>query len=542
VSISRRELLSWLLGAPLAAQACRRSRREFAGSIRGGAMSSGHRLVSRAPPSLERASGPVQRTGIAIVGAGISGLSAAWRLERLGERDYTIFELEGKPGVTSGYGTDGVVPYPWGAHYVPVPGRDNRALGALLQEIGAVEQQPDGDFRGREGVLVREADERIFVNGSWHGGLFPTLLASDGDRAQLRRFEEETRRWAAFRDAQGRRAFSLPMHASSNAAELTALDRISAAEWLKQRGFSSKLLEWHVDYACRDDYGLTLSATSAWAMLFYFASRVHEPGRSSAAFLTWPEGNGRLVAHLAASAGARLRVGQLVSDVVQDESGVDLAVLDVATQKLRRYRADAVVLAAPQFVAAKLLRSWREKPPDHLGRFSYGSWFVANLHLSRRPRSAGHELSWDNVLYDSPSLGYVVATHQRLLDRGPTIFTYYQPLAGADPREARQRLSELEHRDFCDAILADLGRAHADLEDCVERIDVWRWGHAMVRPVPGFIWSAARQRAAQRVGRIHFAHSDLSGLALFEEAQDRGVRAAEAILAARGRQFASLLG
>jgi protoporphyrinogen oxidase len=380
------------------------------------------------------------------------------------------------------------------------------------------------------------------VNGAWHGGLFPTLLASADDRAQLRRFDEETRRWAAFRDAQGRRAFSLPMHASSNAAELTVLDRMSAAEWLEQRGFSSKLLEWHVDYACRDDYGLTLSATSAWAMLFYFASRVHEPGQSSAAFLTWPEGNGRLVAHLAESAGSRLRVGQLVTDVVQDESGVDLAILDVGTQKLRRYRADAVVLAAPQFVAAKLLRSWREKPPDHLGRFSYGSWFVANLHLSRRPRSAGHELSWDNVLYDSPSLGYVVATHQRLLDRGPTIFTYYQPLAGADPREARRRLSELEHRDFCDAILADLGRAHADLEDCVERIDVWRWGHAMVRPVPGFIWSGARQKAMQPVGRVHFAHSDLSGLALFEEAQDRGVRAAEAILAARGRQFASLLG
>lgn len=505
-------------------------------------MSSGHRLVSREHPSLERASGPAQRTGIAIVGAGISGLSAAWRLERLGERDYTIFELEGKPGGTSGYDTDGVVPYPWGAHYVPVPGRDNRALAALLQEIGAIERQPDGKFRGREGVLVREADERIFVNGAWHGGLFPTLLASADDRAELRRFDEETRRWAAFRDAQGRRAFSLPMHASSNAAELTVLDRMSAAEWLKQRRFSSKLLEWYVDYACRDDYGLTLSATSAWAMLFYFASRVHEPGQSSAAFLTWPEGNGRLVAHLAESAGSRLRVGQLVSDVVQDESGVDLAVLDVATQKLRRYRADAVVLAAPQFVAAKLLRSWREKPPDHLGRFSYGSWFVANLHLSRRPRSAGHELSWDNVLYDSPSLGYVVATHQRLLDRGPTIFTYYQPLAGADPREARRRLSELEHRDFCDAILADLGRAHADLEDCVERIDVWRWGHAMVRPVPGFIWSGARQKAVQPVGRVHFAHSDLSGLALFEEAQDRGVRAAEAILAARGRQFASLLG
>jgi protoporphyrinogen oxidase len=501
----------------------------------------GHRLRDQAYPSIERASGPVQRTGVAIVGAGISGLSAAWRLERLGERDYTLFELEAKPGGTSGYGTDGVVPYPWGAHYVPVPGRDNRALAALLEELQAIERQPDGSFRGKEGVLVREADERLFVDGAWHGGLFPESLAGPEDRAQLRRFDAETRRWAAFRDGQGRRAFSLPMEGSSNAAEVTALDRISAAAWLKQRGFSSKILRWYVDYACRDDYGLSLAETSAWAMLFYFASRYHEAHESSAAFLTWPEGNGRLVAHLARSAGSRLYTGQLVSDVVPDESGVELAVMDLATQRLRRYRADAVVLAAPQFVAGKLLRAWRDTPPDHLARFSYGAWFVANLHLSKRPESAGHELAWDNVLYDSPSLGYVVATHQRLLDRGPTIFTYYQPLTG-DPRTARQRLGELQHGDFCDAILADLGRAHADLDACVQRIDVWRWGHAMVRPVPGFIWSDARRRAMQPVGRVHFAHSDLSGLALFEEAQDRGVRAAEAILLARGRQFASLLG
>jgi hypothetical protein len=35
-------------------------------------------------------------------------------------------------------------------------------------------------------------------------------------------------------------------------------------------------------------------------------------------------------------------------------------------------------------------------------------------------------------------------------------------------------------------------------------------------------------------GGVHFAHADSAGLPLFEEAQDAGVRAAEAILAARG--------
>jgi hypothetical protein len=63
----------------------------------------------------------------------------------------------------------------------------------------------------------------------------------------------------------------------------------------------------------------------------------------------------------------------------------------------------------------------------------------------------------------------------------------------------------------------------------------------MVRPGPGFIWSAARKRAAEPLGRVHFAHSDLSGVGLFEEAQDHGVRAAEEVLRAEGHGFETIL-
>ena len=45
-----------------------------------------------------------------------------------------------------------------------------------------------------------------------------------------------------------------------------------------------------------------------------------------------------------------------------------------------------------------------------------------------------------------------------------------------------------------------------------------RWGHAMVRPEPGTVWSDGRRQAAEPLGRIHFAHTDLSRVALFEEA------------------------
>jgi hypothetical protein len=83
-------------------------------------------------------------------------------------------------------------------------------------------------------------------------------------------------------------------------------------------------------------------------------------------------------------------------------------------------------------------------------------------------------------------------------------------------------------------VLADLRPAHPDLESLVERLDVWRWGHAMVRPTPGLLRGGALEAARGPLGRLHFAHTDLSGMALFEEAQAWGVRAADAVLETRG--------
>ena len=65
-------------------------------------------------------------------------------------------------------------------------------------------------------------------------------------------------------------------------------------------------------------------------------------------------------------------------------------------------------------------------------------------------------------------------------------------------------------------------QAHPDLRTHLRRVDVCRWGHAMIQPRVGFVSSGARRRAAEPMGPIHFAHSDLSGVALFEEAHYHG--------------------
>lgn len=539
MKLSRRQTLASLLGIPLAMTACRRSMAiRYTGSIVGGNDSLGHRL--RNPNALPAPSGVSERVGVVIVGAGPSGLSAAWRLARAGFGDYRVIELEDAVGGTSRWGRNHVSAFPWGAHYVPTPGPGNRALIALLQEMGVIESiGPDGRPVVGETYLVRDLDERLFYNGRWYEGLYLYEGATREDLRQLRAFQNEIDRWVAWRDRQGRRAFALPMAHSSNDPEVTALDRMSMDEWMRSRGLTSPRLRWLVDYACRDDYGLRIENTSAWAGLFYFASRIPEPGSSAEELITFPEGNGRLVSHLAAVSEGKIHTGQLVTDIAPLPDGtVQVTVFHSRTNLSRTIRCDQVIVALPKFVALRIVAPWRNAPPPHLNAFTYSPWMVANLTLRDRPRSVGVEMAWDNVLYDSPSLGYVCATHQSLRDHGPTVLTYYLPLTGRNVSVERSRLLHTSWRQWVEFILSDLSRAHPDLDRLIQSVDVYRWGHGMVRPVPGFLWGPARRAAAEPItSQIFFAHSDLSGLALFEEAQYWGIHAAEQVLRVRGIPF-----
>lgn len=547
-SLSRREAIAALVGAPaliafeaaLAGCGGRKVPATYDGEIVGGDAALGHLLLSG--DLLKRPVARRERVGTAILGAGISGLSAAWRLAREGDRDFRVLELEAEPGGTARWGQNAVSRYPWAAHYVVVPVSPNPALEALLEEVGALEgRTPEGTPIYAENVLCRDPEERLFYRGEWFEGLYPHTGATRADLAELSRLEAVMRTYASRRDARGRRAFALPRRFSSDDAELTSLDRISMADWLAQNGFRARRTLWFVEYGCRDDFGSSLSETSAWAGIHYFAARLKGVSEDEPEpFLTWPEGNGRLASHLARAAAGKLVSRALVFDVAPRADGVTVLYLDATKDEVVALDAEHAVFALPKFMASRLIAPWRERPPEALAAFEYVPWFVANVTLTGRPAARGFPLAWDNVLFDSPSLGYVVATHQSLVDHGPTVFTYYFAFAGEPVNTARRKLLSATHADLAAAIVADLSRAHPDLPALISRIDVYRWGHAMARPRPGFLWGAALKEAARPLGRVRFAHTDLSGLPLFEEAQDAGVRAAESILSDRGVRFSAL--
>ena len=159
-----------------------------------------------------------------------------------------------------------------------------------------------------------------------------------------------------------------------------------------------------------------MTDVSAWAGIHYYASRNGragdgvspqdgaDPGRT---------GNGHIVQRMKAMAGAGAVLGLWCGASSPFPNGVAVDVFEPgqathcdATDRGAGCRA----CRGPRFVANRLLG----RAPDPAQ--SYAPWMVANVTVETayRVQAAAHRLCWDNVIYGSRSLGYVVATHQSL--------------------------------------------------------------------------------------------------------------------------------
>ena len=83
-----------------------------------------------------------RRVPVAIVGGGIGGLSAGWKLAKAGFKDFLLVELEAEAGGNSRAGRNEVSAYPLAAHYLPLPTCESTAVRELLAELGVLQDDP----------------------------------------------------------------------------------------------------------------------------------------------------------------------------------------------------------------------------------------------------------------------------------------------------------------------------------------------------------------------------------------------------------------
>ena len=479
---------------------------------------------------------------VVIVGGGVGGLSAAWKLRKSGIERIVLFELNPTCGGTSRARNEGGTLHPWGAHYINIPPQDAACVHEVLCDIGVIEGYDARNWPLVEpGAILHWPHERLFIDGHWQEGIEPLAGASKHDQEQIYQFRDRMLRMALRRGRDGRRAFALPLRASSADPALRQLDQISMEEYLRSEGLESERLRWYVNYGCRDDYGSLAHQVSAWAGIHYFACRAYDyrlqdtyPSHT----LTWPDGNGRLVRGLLAGVESeQVQTDQLVVRIEDAGDTMRIAVLDVATGAGRMLRAKTVIYAGKLHAVPYVFTGLGVHQHRALRSIVYSPWLVAALQL--KAGSTYAVPTWDSVLYDSPSLGYIKADHGNPQGDRQTLVYYLPFVEGLD--QARSELLRANHSQWVEWIVQDLGRAEPQLVEEIERIDIYRWGHAMVRPSPGFIWGPEHTWRQKLPGPAFLACAERTGLPLFEEALYSGILAAEEAMGALGHAFPSSL-
>lgn len=501
----------------------------------------GHRLrgqYNSISPALPNTGSNVTATStsvkIVIAGGGIAGLSAAWWLKRNGIDDFVVLDLEDHVGGNSASGKNQYSAYPWGAHYIPIANDESHYVRQLFEELKIIQSYTaDGKPVYDELALCHDPQDRLFKDGAFHDGLVPRRGLQANELADIGKFFEIVTRLRKAKGQDGKPAFAIPLDLSSQDAQYLVLDKMSMKEWLASQSLTSAPLTWYVNYCCRDDYGSTIENVSAWAGLHYFAGRKGTSANSEPnAVLTWPQGNGYLVEKLKELVGDRLKLNALVANIAADEPGAKTSVQYIdAKGQSHAINADYVICAAPRFIAGHIVKGIDQAAVEAYRKLTYAPWMVANITLKRLPAARGQMPAWDNVSYYSDSLGYVVANHQEISTRvKPTVITYYYPMARQAPKAARQALEQANADQWSKLIVSDLENMHPTIASEILAMDLWPWGHGMISPAVGYIWGEARTKMKENLGNVFFAHSDMSGISNFEEAQYHGVEAAKAIL------------
>ncbi len=325
---------------------------------------------------------------IAVVGAGVAGLSAAWLLSQ--RYDVTLFEGDGRVGghanTVEAPGTKGPVSVDTGFIVYNEPNYPN--FTALLKHL-AVESRPadmalsvsldDGDFEYSSGALFAQASN-----------LF------------------SARYWAMLRDV-GRFYRQGPKDLASLEAPLTSLE-----DYLATKGYCQAFRDDHLLPQAAAIWSTPLGAIRdypAAALIRFFQNHGMMSLFGRGKWRTVSGGSSAYVAKLAAAFAGEVRTGVRVSAVRRDLFGVD-----VRDSSGRTERFDQVVIATHGDTALSLLDDANQEERRLLSAFRYHR-NLAVLHADARlmpMRKAAWE-SWNHIgRRETPGEGCVTYWMNRL--------------------------------------------------------------------------------------------------------------------------------
>lgn len=399
---------------------------------------------------------------VIVVGAGVAGLAAAYRLNKAGLR-VTVLERMGEVGgrmsthLRDGYRID------IGASLLPT---SYRHMLALIDEAGLADQiVPTSSLFG----LVRDGNVHRFQAGNLKDMLGIPLSARS--KVTLLRAL-----WDCIRLGDKLDWFDL--------SRAHAADRESAPEYAVRR-LNREIRDYLVEPTCASMTLNTAEDNSAASFLFFIrrvlATRGLFNSPSGVAFL--PRGLARQIEDV--------RLEATALEVERTRAGVTVTWRDAHGEQ-HSTEAAACVIALPARQAAQLYRNWTPDQRAFLESVRYGRCVNVSFALSVPPAEPACFLLVPRV--EQPDLGAIVLEHNKAPGRAPAgrgLVTTYWRQTWSDPR------ADLDDDAIGKAALDTLAGALPHLLTDVQWTHVQRWSPSIAVNAPGHL--SALRRFVQSV-------------------------------------------
>ncbi len=310
---------------------------------------------------------------VAVIGAGISGLSAAWLLSR--SMDVTLYESESRPGGHSN--TVNVAgrkdPVPVDTGFIVYNDRNYPNLVALFDHLEVPTQASDMSF------AASLNDGGFEYSGSGISGLL-------GQRSNA----VKPRFWSMLNDIM--RFY----REAPDALKKPGTDTLTLGEFLARENYGRAFIEDHLLPMGAAIWSTTASDMRAYpleAFVRFFVNHGLLTLKDRPQWRTVSGGSREYVGRLLADFRGTLKLGATVVDIHRDDLGATLTLADGRTDRF-----DQVVIATHADYALAMLSDADARERDLLGAFSYTP-NLAVLHSDRSlmPKRKAVWSSWNYI-------------------------------------------------------------------------------------------------------------------------------------------------
>ena len=371
----------------------------------------------------------LEKVSVLIVGGGVAGLSAAYYLSKAGLHDHLLLEMEDEIGGNAAWGENRVTRYPWGAHYLPLPSRESMHVRHMLHEFGMLLDGVDAEAPTYdERLMVHAPAERVFDGSLWREGVFQEDGLAQGEKDERRRFGEAMER---FQKRLRRGRTESVCHAGrivvvgSAVSETRQLDHGGMVGRERIQGCETALVRELLlprRFRYRHRHGVRVDGRALLCR-----PRRQRDSRRARGVPDLARGAGASDDGAGAPFRGRRERGFVYRLTGAPEGIRALAYFPESGEQRRDIGAESHLggarprgqdtPSATELVADRRALEVESAP-----------WVVANLELRDWPMYRPEApFSWDNVIMGGRGLGYVVATHQDIVQatHGPTVLTCY---------------------------------------------------------------------------------------------------------------------